>query len=433
MNRSELAEVLRNGESSGVEFKRDDVRPERLAREIAALLNFEGGHILLGVDDDGSVRGLTHPPQKTEEWVMEVARSHVRPAAIPYWETIDCDGTVAGVISLPADAPDKPYKAKRGSAWVTQIRVGTTTRDASDEEEARLYMQSGRLQYDRRPVPGSSLDDLDRRRLVNYFRDLRRQYCPPPDDVESWRRLLVNSELMVEDRGKVMASGAGLLIFGVRPNRFLPQAGISAVAYSGVEKDYDAKARATLRGPLVPLYPAAASDFDPPYPGMPRTFSEHGGAVEAGVIEGALDFVRRHIDVQARIDDSGRRAERWDYPLEGVREAVVNAVAHRDYTIAVTDIELSLYADRLEIVSPGRLPNTVTVDKMRTGCRASRNELTRDVLRDYRYIEASGLGIPRKIVAGMRAHNGTDPDLIEEDYSFTVRLWKSPSGQGVRS
>ena len=178
MNRSELAEVLRNGESSGVEFKRDDVRPERLAREIAAILNFEGGHILLGVDDDGSVRGLTHPPQKTEEWVMEVARSHVRPAAIPYWETIDCGGTVVGVISLPADAPDKPYKAKRGSAWVTQIRVGTTTRDASDEEEARLYMQSGRLQYDRRPVPGSSLDDLDRRRLVNYFRDLRRQYCP---------------------------------------------------------------------------------------------------------------------------------------------------------------------------------------------------------------------------------------------------------------
>ncbi|MDE2904904.1 MAG: hypothetical protein OXQ28_02350, partial [Acidobacteriota bacterium] len=103
----------------------------------------------------------------------------------------------------------------------------------------------------------------------------------------------------------------------------------------------------------------------------------------------------------------------------------------RDYTIAVTDIELSLYADRFEIVSPGRLPNTVTVEKMRTGCRASRNELTRDVLRDYRYIEASGLGVPRKIVAGMYAHNGTDPDLIEEDYSFTVRLWKFSSGQGT--
>ena len=137
--------------------------------------------------------------------------------------------------------------------------------------------------------------------------------------------------------------------------------------------------------------------------------------------------------MRAWIEEGGRRAERWDYPLETVREALVNAVAHRDYTIAVTDIELSLYADRLEIMSPGRLPNTVTVEKIRTGCRASRNDLTRDVLRDYRYIEASGLGVPRKIVAGMRADNGTDPDLIEEDYSFTVRLWKSASGQGTRS
>ena len=144
-----------------------------------------------------------------------------------------------------------------------------------------LYVQSGRLQYDRRPVPGSSLDDLDRRRLVNYFRDLRRQYCPPPDDAEAWRGLLVNSELMVEDRGSFPASGAGLLLFGVLPNRFLPQAGISAVAYSGAEKDYDAKARAALRGPLTPLHPAPTSKFERSYPGLPPTFSEYGGAVEA--------------------------------------------------------------------------------------------------------------------------------------------------------
>jgi len=117
--------------------------------------------------------------------------------------------------------------------------------------------------------------------------------------------------------------------------------------------------------------------------------------------------------------------ERWDYPLEAVREAIVNAVAHRDYTIAVMDVELSIFADRIEIISPGRLPNTVTVAKMRAGYRASRNELIKEVLRDYRYVEATGLGVPRKIVAGMRAHNGTEPDLIEEEERFIVRLWKS--------
>ena len=130
--------------------------------------------------------------------------------------------------------------------------------------------------------------------------------------------------------------------------------------------------------------------------------------------------------MNAWIEGGGRRVERWDYPLEAVREALVNAIAHRDYTIAVMDIELSIYADRIEIISPGRLPNTVTVEKMRAGYRASRNELIKEVLRDYHYIEATGLGVPRKIIEGMRAHNGTEPDLVEEDDSFLVRLWNAP-------
>ena len=108
--------------------------------------------------------------------------------------------------------------------------------------------------------------------------------------------------------------------------------------------------------------------------------------------------MRRNIEVTARIENGGRRLERWDYPLEAVREALVNAVAHRDYTITVTDIELSIYTDRIEIISPGRLPNTVTVDKIRAGYRASRHELIKEVLRDYRYIEATGLGVPRRII-----------------------------------
>ena len=426
MNRTELEELIRNGENSGVEFKRDDVVPERLAKELAALLNLEGGHLLLGVEDDGTVTGLTRAPKQVEEWIMEVARVHLRPAAIPFWETLTLDdGDVVGVISLPADAPDKPYKAKRGSAWVTQVRVGTTTRDATDAEEARLYMQSGHLQYDRKPVSGATFDDLDLRRLANYFRDLRQQGAPEDTDLESWLRLLANTELMAEDRTRSMPSAGGLLLFGLKPNRFLPQGGISAVAYSGTKKDYDAKARATLRGPAVSLFPAPSDEpGQPGYPLVPRTFSEAGNAVETGVIEQALDFVRRNIEVNAWIENGGRRLERWDYPLEAVREALINAVAHRDYTITVTDIELSIYTDRIEIISPGRLPNTVTVDKMRAGYRASRNELIKEVLRDYGYVEATGLGVPRRIIDGMRAHNGTEPDLIEEDDRFLVRLWR---------
>jgi len=426
MNRTELAELIHNGENSGVEFKRDDVLPERMAKELAALLNFEGGHILLGVENDGTVSGLTRDPPKAEEWIMEVARTHLRPGAIPFWETLDWGGgKIVGVVSLPADAPDKPYKAKRGSAWVTQIRVGTTSRDATDDEEARLYMQSGRLQYDRKPVVGATLDDLDLRRLANYFRDVRRQGCPEAADREGWERLLANTELMAEDRGRRMPSVAGLLLFGTRPKKYLPQSGITAVAYSGTQKDYDARARQALAGPLVSLLPTPEPHATI-YPNLPATFTDGVSAVEAGVIEQTLDFVRRNIEVAARVDDGGQRQERWDYPLEALREAIVNAVAHRDYTIGVTDVELSIYADRIEIISPGRLPNTVTVDKMRAGYRASRNELVKEVLRDYRYIEATGLGVPRKIIQGMRAHNSTEPDLVEEEDRFIVRLWKGP-------
>jgi ATP-dependent DNA helicase RecG len=326
------------------------------------------------------------------------------------------------------DAPDKPYKAKRGGAWVTMIRVGTTTRDATDDEEVRLYQQSGRLQYDRKPVPGSGLGDLDRRRLSSYFRDIRRQEAPDEADTFDWTRLLVNTEIMTDDRGRAYASAGGLLLFGLHPQKFLPQSGITAVAYAGALKEYDARARATLRGPLVSLFPSPPMEATT-YPQMPRTFSEVAPKdvpriVEAGIIEQAIDFVGRNIGSTSWIDDGGQREQEWDYPLEAIREAIVNAIAHRDYTITVTDIELSIYSDRLEIVSPGRLPNTVTVEKMRAGYRASRNELVKEILRDYRYIEATGLGVPRKIVAGMRQHNGTDPDLVEEDDRFIVRLWK---------
>ena len=107
MNRSQLLELLLNGENSGLEFKRDDIQPQRLAGEIVALLNLEGGHILLGIEDDATASGLTREPKEAEEWVMQIARNHIQPAVIPYWETLEWgEGIVIGVVSPPADAPD---------------------------------------------------------------------------------------------------------------------------------------------------------------------------------------------------------------------------------------------------------------------------------------------------------------------------------------
>ncbi len=207
--------------------------------------------------------------------------------------------------------------------------------------------------------------------------------------------------------GQACPSLAGVLLFGSAPNKFLPHAGISATAFAGDLKDYAAQERTKLRGPLTPLVTASS--------GQQRV-------VENGVVEQAIDFVRRNTTVTATLKDGARRVERRAYPDEVIRETVVNALVHRDYMLSATDIELTIYSDRLEVISPGRLPNGITPARMLTGCRAARNQLLKDVMGDYGYLEHLGMGVPRKIIKGMLAHNGTSPELIEDGESFRVVL-----------
>ena len=400
MNRTELLEIIRNGENSGVEFKRDAVQPADLAKEIVAFLNFQGGIILLGIDDDGTIRGTTR--QNLEEWVMNICRDKVKPEVIPYYEKVEVEGKSIAICTFSQGL--YVHHMWHNKHRYYYMRVGSTSREASPEELQRLFQQRGQIRFDLKSVPGATFDDLDMLRLKNYFRDIRGQDIPL-DDTEAWEQLLFNTEIMVSDQDRNIPSVGGILLFGKNPNHYLPQAGISAVAYKGQEKDYGATERDIIRGPIV------------------ARFDEAGEIVDTGLVERAIEFVRRNTHSGGYIKN-GRRIERPDYPDEVVREAVVNAIAHRDYTITGTEIELSIYSDRLEIISPGRLPNTVTIERMKAGCRATRNELIKEVLRDYHYVEATGLGVPRKIIAGMFKHNGTEPGLIEEEYSFTVTLRK---------
>jgi len=319
---------------------------------------------------------------------------------------------VIGVISLPDDSPDKPYKAKRGNAWITFVRVGTTSREATREEEARLYQASHLMRYDIKPVPGTDISKLDRRRIRNYLGEILKEPSVPEDD-DQLEAILVNLDILIPDRGINAASVAGLLLFGDTPKRFLPQAGITAAAYPGTDKDYDTLDEESIRGPIVSL------------------LARNGRIVEDGIIDQAAHFVLRNTGTTAYLD-GGRRIRVPVYPPPAVREAITNAVAHRDYTITVTDIELSLYSDRLEVISPGRLPNTVTVAKMKQGYRAARNELIKEILRDYGYVEHRGMGVRRKLIQGMREHNGTEPDLIETEDRSIVRLWKTPESRFQR-
>ena len=398
----ELSALLRESENSGVEFKRDDIRPEDLAKALVALSNLRGGRVLLGVEDDGTVSGLVR--DRVDEWVLTVARDKVRPPLIPYVETVTDPGSGRriAVVTVEADYAVHAVWHNKHSSYI--IRVGRQSREASTEELPRLMQQRGAFRAELRPISGSSYEDLDHRRLVDYFQRVRGQTVPERDDRQGWVQLLSATEFLVEGVREAVPSLAAIALFGTSTARHLPQSGIDAVAYPGLEKDYAAVERVTLRGPLAPLMTSA------------------GELVEPGIVDSAVAFVRRNVGVRAELANGVRRVETRGLPDEPVREALVNAVIHRDYLLAHTDVELGLYPDRLEVVSPGRLPNGVTVERMLAGTRAARNELLKDVMRDYGYLEHMGLGVPRKIVRGMREFNGSEPEFGIGEESLTLVL-----------
>ena len=406
MTKTELRELLEHGENSGVEFKRDDIENHDLAKEVVAFLNLEGGIVLIGIENDGSVSGTSRP--RLEEWVAELCRAKIAPPVVPHltWvRSVETDRDVL-VVRVP-QGPDKPYARVHNNRHTYFMRVGSTSQEASREELERMFQASGRVHYGLKPVPGGALEDIDRRRLRDYFVRVFGGGAPEDAAVETWEKLLRNLDLMTVSSGQVAPTIDGMLLFGRTPKRFLPQSGIRALCYPGVLPDYATRADEELKGPLVPL---CAAD---------------GSITESGLVEQALDFINRNTEPTAYLED-GRRVDRAAYPAPVLREAVVNALVHRDYSVAGSDIMLAIYSDRIEIQSPGRLPNTVTPEGMKAGMRYARNQTLVNVMRDYRYVDFRGMGVREKIIPGMLVHNGTEPEFTSEESRFTVRLWKAP-------
>ena len=236
MTKTELLELIRNGENSGVEFKRDTLQNFDLAKELVAFSNSNGGCVLLGIDDDGSIAGLTRG--NIEEWVMTTCRTKIRPEIIPFFEIIkDADaGKDVAVVSV--DVGWTVHCRWHDNHSTYYIRVGSQSREASKEELERLFQQRGAFRLEVRPVTGSSIDDLDIRRLKDYFQRVRKQDIPHDEDMTGWKQLLINTEIMTNAGEQSVCTVAGLLLFGKNPNRFIPQAGIDAVAYPGYAKEY---------------------------------------------------------------------------------------------------------------------------------------------------------------------------------------------------
>lgn len=401
MTKAELvAEWIANGENSGVEFKRDDdLRPEQLAKEVVALANFRGGRVLIGVDDDGAVGGIQR--EDLEQWVMDtVFGRYIHPMIIPFYEEVRIDEHKRVAVVTVSQGVAKPYVVRDRDREDIYIRIGSTSRLATREQQARLHSLGGMLFSEKLPVSGSGLSDLSLDRLKHYLSTVTADAELPANEQE-WEARLCNLGFMTEiEGGYPVCTVAGLVLFGHTPRRLLHQAGIRWMAFDGKDKSYKALDDRLIDGPLI-------AQYDP-----------GGGKIaESGLIERLAAAMRPFLSQESEtLNDSFQRQRNWLYPLDAVRESVVNAVAHRDWT-RYEEIEIALYADRLEVLSPGALQNSMTVDKMIAGQRSPRNPLIVEVLRDYGYVDARGMGVRNKIIPLLKQHNGTDPEFeATEDY-----------------
>lgn len=401
MIKTELLELIANGENSGIEFKRDDLRPEQLAKEVVAFANFQGGRILLGVDDDGSITGIQR--DDLERWVMDtVFDRYVHPMIIPFYEELWVDDQHRVAVITVSQGTSKPYVVRNSDREDIYIRIGSTSRLATREQQARLYALGGMLYAERLPVSGSGLVDLSLNRLKEYLSAIMGEKILPASN-EEWQNRLCGLGFMVKHDGPAVCTIAGLVLFGDAPRRLLRQAGIRWMAFEGGAKGYNALDDRRIDGPLVAL----------------RKPSQSGDSVleKNGLLEGLMEVMRPFVSEEdSFVDASLRRERRWLYPVAALREAVLNAVTHRDWT-RYEEIEVVRYTDRLVVISPGALHNTMTVEKMKAGSRSSRNPLIVEVLRNYGYVDDRSMGVRYKIIPLLQEQNGTEPEFIAtEDY-----------------
>lgn len=269
----------------------------------------------------------------------------------------------------------------------------------------RLFELGGLLHTELLPVPGTEMKCLDEARLYNYLHDIINDPEIPTSD-EAWKNRLLGLGFLVSAGDRIYCSIAGLVLFGKKPRSYLKQAGLRVFAFAGTDKEYDARLDVTLDAPLVGRFDVS---------------NGRKNLIDGGLIEQFAAQIKPFISREsASIDIYFRKETEWFYPLDAIREVVVNALAHRDWTRFV-DIEVGIYSDRFEVVSPGTLQNSMTIEKMIAGQRSPRNAIIMEVLRDYGYVDFRGMGVRTKVIPLMKKHNHAEPIFeLTEDYLKTI-------------
>ena len=337
MNAKDLLSQIALGEDSSRQFKADVKNADSLASEMAAFANTNGGTIFIGVADDGSTPGLSRQDvARINQLISNAASQLIRSSLAVQTENVALEsGRIVIVLTVPKGI-DKPYFDKNGVIW---LKAGADKRRVNSKEELRrLFQFTNQFHADELPTK-AGIDKLDKLRFRDFLRDVYKQEYP--DSPDELTRLLQNMNLATDDSRLNLA---GVLLFAEQPEWIVPQFVVKAIRYPGNRihaTDY-----------------LDTEDFSGP---LPKLF------------EGALAFVMRNLHkVQA---GRGVNAPGTPEIAEAVfEELLVNALVHRDYLVSAP-IRLFVFDNRIEIISPGHLPNNLTVEKIRAGNSNIRNPI----------------------------------------------------------
>jgi ATP-dependent DNA helicase RecG len=374
----DIEAMLAQGEGSHLAFARGGVKPDDLAETLAALANAQGGEVLIGVGRGRKLEGV-HDPSAAIATVLDAGVACTPPLITPLPQAVAHGGQTLLVVQVPPGLPN--VYCVRGKYL---RREGLANEPIPPDALRRLLLERGATSWERLSPEGANASDLDERKIEGYA---QRVGSAAEGDVAAFlfrRGCLARGEHGHGQR----PTNAGLLLFGRDVEQFFPQCEITLVRYRGREMS-DEFLREDIRDTLVEAARRAE-----------LWLSEH---------------MRRGSRMV------GLERQDWtQFPMGAVRETLVNAIAHRDYSVRGEGIRIGLYSDRLECYSPGRLPGHVTLQNM-VEERFSRNETLVQVLADYGLIERLGYGIDRMLRqmadAGLPA-----PEFRETAAGFLVTL-----------
>lgn len=405
MDQQELMRRIRLGEDSSLELERVVLSGARvtgpardeLADELAAFANGRGGTLVLGVDDrTKELQGI--PLERldaVEAWLRELCNDVLKPALAAHilkYELPDASGRLVPILCV--EIPRSLFVHRSPGGYFQ--RVGSSKRELAPEVLARLFQersQSRVIRFDETPVPGTSPEDVVPALAQRFLR---------PGDAPTEVNLRKLRVLADDATGATRVTLAGVLLCTAAPQRALPHAELQAVAYAGSRSDV--------------AYQLDARDI--------------GGPLDEQVAE-ALHFFRRNVSRPAR--KALARVEEPLFSERAVFEALVNAVAHRDYSMSGARIRFHLFQDRLELHVPGGLANTLTLDSMELR-QYSRNELVVSLLARCpaealgevgrsRLMDRRGDGVPIIRAESLRTSGRLPEYTVIDDSELRLVIW----------